>query len=255
VVERVLFALVANRALAPSSKLAATGWAAHDVHLPGLTGSDYTVSDDACYRAVDWLIRVEDQIARGVFDVVAHLLNLEIDLIFFDTTSTYFETEDPDPPAWRDQRGRVLDPDAQPGGESGGEVEQGAEDPPVGAAGRAGFRTHDKSKDARDDLPQVVVVHIRGQPPTPGRRRRRPNRRGRDLFVVADHDIRGARYCRKVASRPAWDASSTITTSTMPGSIRNWSAIRYMFAASRPDLALSVGSPRSMIFPRGLTRT
>src|SRR5690606_41402564 len=48
VVERVLFALVANRALAPSSKLAATGWMAHDVHIPGLGG--YTVSDDACYR-------------------------------------------------------------------------------------------------------------------------------------------------------------------------------------------------------------
>ena len=36
VVERVLFALVANRALAPSSKLAATSWVAHDVHVPGL---------------------------------------------------------------------------------------------------------------------------------------------------------------------------------------------------------------------------
>ena len=56
VVERVLLALVANRALAPSSKLAATSWVAHDVHLPGLTGSDYRVSDDACYRAMDWLI-------------------------------------------------------------------------------------------------------------------------------------------------------------------------------------------------------
>jgi hypothetical protein len=44
VAERVLFALVANRALAPSSKLAATSWVAHDVHLPGLA----TVSDDAC---------------------------------------------------------------------------------------------------------------------------------------------------------------------------------------------------------------
>src|SRR3954453_18047073 len=33
VVERVLFALVANRALAPSSKLAATCWVAHDVPL------------------------------------------------------------------------------------------------------------------------------------------------------------------------------------------------------------------------------
>jgi hypothetical protein len=80
VVERVLFALVANRALAPSSKLAATSWVAHDVHIPGLAA----VSDDACYRAMDWLIAVEDKLARGVFDQVAHLLNLEVDLIFFD---------------------------------------------------------------------------------------------------------------------------------------------------------------------------
>ena len=94
VVERVLFALVANRALAPSSKLAATSWVAHDVHVPGLE----QVSDDACYRAMDWLIQVEAQLARGVFDQVAHLLNLEVDLIFFDTTSTYFETEGAD--AW-----------------------------------------------------------------------------------------------------------------------------------------------------------
>ena len=109
VVERVLFALVANRALAPSSKLAATSWVAHDVHLPGLA----EVSDDACYRAMDWLIAVEDKLARGVFDAVAHLLNLEVDLIFFDTTTTYFETEQPDEPVWRDQHGRVVHPTAR----------------------------------------------------------------------------------------------------------------------------------------------
>jgi hypothetical protein len=149
VVERVLFALVANRALAPSSKLAATSWIAHDVHLPGLTGSDQHVSDDACYRAMDWLIQVEDRLARGVFDAVAHLLNLEVDLIFFDTTSTYFETETADEPAWRDKHGRVLDggTDRSPDGEVA----------PEGAAGKVGFRTHGKSKDSRDDLPQVVV--------------------------------------------------------------------------------------------------
>src|SRR3954452_23787084 len=106
-VERVLFALVANRALAPSSKLAATSWVAHEVHLPGLA----EVSDDACYRAMDWLIAVEDKLARGVFDAVAHLLNLEVDLIFFDTTSTYFETEDPDELVWLDDHGRRVEDD------------------------------------------------------------------------------------------------------------------------------------------------
>jgi DDE family transposase len=153
VVERVLFALVANRALAPSSKLAATSWIAHDVHLPGLTGGDYRVSDDACYRAMDWLLAVEDRLAHGVFDAVAHLLNLEVDLIFFDTTSTYFETEQADEPVWRDQHGRVLPEQhdlACTDGGTGGEV-------PDRASTKIGFRTHGKSKDSRDDLPQVVV--------------------------------------------------------------------------------------------------
>jgi DDE family transposase len=149
VVERVLFALVANRALAPSSKLAATSWVAQDVHIPGLD----EVSDDACYRAMDWLIAVEEKLARGVFDAVADLFNLEVDLIFFDTTSTYFETEDPDPALWRDEHGRVVEPsdDSADGG-----VADGGE-PPAGAIGRAGFRSRGKSKDSRDDLPQIVV--------------------------------------------------------------------------------------------------
>jgi hypothetical protein len=34
--ERVLFGLVANRALAPSSKLAAADWITNDVHVDGL---------------------------------------------------------------------------------------------------------------------------------------------------------------------------------------------------------------------------
>ena len=138
VVERVLFTLVANRALAPSSKLAATGWLARDVHVPGIEAT----TDDACYRAMDWLVAHEDRIARAVFDAVADLLNLEVDLIFFDTTSTYFETEDADEPVARDERGRV-NPD--PGAEPSDPVRD------------VGFRTHGKSKDSRDDLPQVIV--------------------------------------------------------------------------------------------------
>src|SRR6266851_1849141 len=50
--ERVLFALVANRALAPSSKLAAARWVNQDVLIPGLPAT----SDDACYRAMGWLL-------------------------------------------------------------------------------------------------------------------------------------------------------------------------------------------------------
>jgi hypothetical protein len=123
------------------------------VHLPGLDA----VSDDACYRAMDGLIQVEDKLARGVFDAVAHLLNLEVDLIFFDTTSTYFETEQPDKPVWRDQHGRVIDTDTDSDTNgTGGEGTDGGT-PPAGATAQAGFRTYGKSKDSRDDLPQVVV--------------------------------------------------------------------------------------------------
>ena len=155
IVERVLFTLVANRALAPSSKLAATGWLADRVHIPGIEAT----SDDACYRAMDWLLTVEPQLARGVFDQVAHLLNLEVDLIFFDTTSTYFQTEDPDEPVWRDPNGRRLpDPAAvDPSGEGDGGDGDGGDAVPEGAADRVGFRTFGKSKDSRDDLPQVIV--------------------------------------------------------------------------------------------------
>jgi hypothetical protein len=60
-VERILFALVANRALKPSSKLAATDWIAHDVHITGLTD----VLDEACYRAMDILHDIEATFCRG----------------------------------------------------------------------------------------------------------------------------------------------------------------------------------------------
>src|SRR6266540_2126197 len=102
---RVLFALVTNRALAPSSKLAAAGWVTHDVHIPGLA----EVSDDACYRAMDWLLEVEPVLARDVYAATADLLNLEVDLLFFDTTSTYFETDTCDEPVWRDVVGRPVE--------------------------------------------------------------------------------------------------------------------------------------------------
>jgi len=141
VTERVLFSLVANRALAPSSKLAAADWVTHDVHVDGLPDID----DDACYRAMDWLHEVTDDLEKRVFDEVANLLNLEVDLLFFDTTSTYFELEEPDEPAARDDKGRLLTDDRPPAEEDGEPADQ------------AGFRAFGKSKDSRDDLPQIVI--------------------------------------------------------------------------------------------------
>src|SRR5216684_76132 len=138
--ERVLFALVANRALAPSSKLAAARWISDDVLIPGLPAT----SDDACYRAMGWLLEIKDQLERKVFDNLAGLLNLEVDLLFFDTASTYFVTEEADEPVARDKNGNAVTSENTDG------EEDGAREP-------AGFRTWGKSKDHRDDLPQVVI--------------------------------------------------------------------------------------------------
>ena len=146
-VERVLFALVANRALAASSKLAAAGWVTDDVHIDGLPET----TDDACYRAMDWLLEIAGDLERAVFWQVASLLDLEVDLLFFDTTSTYFELDEPDAPLARDQRGMAV---PQPDGDGHGADGEGDG---AAMATMAGFRGYGKSKDHRDDLPQVVV--------------------------------------------------------------------------------------------------
>ena len=135
--ERVLFALVANRALAPSSKLAAARWISEGALITGLPSA----SDDACYRAMDWLLEIKDQLEKKVFDTLADLLNLEVDLLFFDTTSTYFVMEEADEPVARDKHGNAV----------------GSEDTDGEVGEPAAFRTYGKSKDHRDDLPQVVI--------------------------------------------------------------------------------------------------
>ncbi|MCA1699173.1 MAG: IS1634 family transposase, partial [Actinobacteria bacterium] len=123
--ERVVFAMVANRALEPLSKLAASKWVTERAWIAGLE----ELSEDACYRAMDWLLEVEDELAEAVYFATADLLNLEVDLLFFDTTSTYFERDEGEAEV-TDQDGNVI---------------------------RPAFRTYGKSKDHRDDLPQVVI--------------------------------------------------------------------------------------------------
>jgi Transposase DDE domain len=136
VTERVLFALVANRALEPSSKLAAAHWVGRKAWIDALPET----TDDACYRAMDWLHRAKDSVEKEVFHQVANLLNLEVDLLFFDTSSTYFELDAEDQEVPRDKNGNVT-----------GDEQEAAEGKP------APFRAYGKSKDHRDDLPQVVI--------------------------------------------------------------------------------------------------
>jgi transposase len=116
--ERVLFALVANRAVAPMSKLSAAEWVCQDAAIPGLS----TMDEDQAYRAMDLLVDADThaRVQEAVFFAVANLLNLEVDLLFFDTTSTYFERDDEDD-------------------------------------GQDAFRRFGHSKDHRPDLPQIVI--------------------------------------------------------------------------------------------------
>ncbi|MER7001448.1 IS1634 family transposase [Dactylosporangium sp. NPDC000555] len=82
--ERVLFALVANRAIAPMSKLSAAEWVREDTVIPGLS----TMDEEHAYRAMDLLVDADTtgQVQESVFSAVANVLNLEVDVLFFDTT-------------------------------------------------------------------------------------------------------------------------------------------------------------------------
>ena len=79
-VERVLFALVAQRALEPGSKLAATGWIADGWRSSGSSSSP-TIRPTGRWTSCStpWT-----RSPREVFASVAHLLNLDVDLVFVD---------------------------------------------------------------------------------------------------------------------------------------------------------------------------
>ena len=132
-VERIVFALVAQRALKPGSKLAATDWVAKRVAIEGLT--EFT--DDQAYRAMDFLLKALPEIASEIFGSVAHLLNLDLDIIFVDTTSTYWELDGADELA---------------------DLQETVDDDGITRPVENGARAFGHSKDHRTDLPQVVIA-------------------------------------------------------------------------------------------------
>jgi len=104
------------------------------------------VSDDACYRAMDFLHAALAELQERVFFTVASLLDLEVDLLFFDTTSTYWET---------DRLSEELQ-EADQQHDDQQALENDDHEPPVLV--ESGRRRYSKnSKDHRPDLPQVVV--------------------------------------------------------------------------------------------------
>jgi transposase len=89
------------------------------------------------YRAMDFLLESLPELRETVLFTVADLLHLQVDLLFFDTTSTYFELEQAD-----------TDPNDETA---------------------PGFRSHGHYKDHRDDLPQAVIGMAVTRGGVPGR--------------------------------------------------------------------------------------
>lgn len=92
-VERAPFAMVANRACAPAPKLYChEQWLKEDVRIAGAA----KLGLQHLYRAMDFLEANKEAIERAIFYHVADLLNLDVEVIFYDTTSLQFEIDEED---------------------------------------------------------------------------------------------------------------------------------------------------------------
>ncbi len=133
-VERALFAMVANRACAPCSKLYCyEQWLKEDVRIAGTEA----LSLQHLYRAMDFLEANKEAIERAIFFRVADLCNLDVEVIFYDTTSLHFEVDEQD---------RGFGPE----GVVHGSLAAGRKQYPA-------LRKRGHSKNGRTDAPQIVV--------------------------------------------------------------------------------------------------
>ena len=131
--EMALFAMAAQRLDDPGAKLScATRWLPDTAWLPEASN----LAVDQLYRALDFLAVWSDAIERDVFLRSADLLRLDVDLIFYDTTTAYFEIDAPDEhyELWG---GRRFAPPRQRGHNKEG-------------------RGH--NKEGRDNQPQVIIA-------------------------------------------------------------------------------------------------
>jgi hypothetical protein len=123
--ERAIFAMVANRALHPYSKLYCwEQWVREEVYLP----SAQDLSLHHLYFAMDFLEDHKEAIEKEIFFKMADLMNADVDVIFYDTTSLHFEVDEEDA-ATLLHHGREYEP----------------------------LRKRGHSKNGRGDAPQIVV--------------------------------------------------------------------------------------------------
>ena len=133
-IERALFAMVANRACAPSSKLYChEQWLAEDVRIEGCEALEL----HHLYRAMDFLEAHKEALEEGLYFRMADLLNLDVEVVFYDTTSLHFEVDEEDT------------------GVGEGDEVRGSR--AAGAKTYRAVRKRGKSKNGRGDVPQVMV--------------------------------------------------------------------------------------------------
>jgi len=92
--ERALLAMTANRLCEPSSKLGVWDRWLSTVYLPSC--NDLRLKH--MYEAMDLLHEHSETVEKNVFFEVANLFNLEVDLIFYDTTTASFHIDYEDDP-------------------------------------------------------------------------------------------------------------------------------------------------------------
>jgi hypothetical protein len=123
--DAALLAMAAQRLARPGSKLACHERWLDRVWLPAARG----LALDQLYRALDLLAEHGDAIEAEVFWHSADLFKLDVDLVFYDATTAWFECDDEDvvPETWR---GLTFEP----------------------------LRKRGHSKEGRDNDPQVIIA-------------------------------------------------------------------------------------------------
>ena len=86
--QHAVFAMVANRLVAPCSKRRLVEWTASDVVMPEGWSAP---SLDQYYRALDAVAAVKEETETHLYARLCDLTNLDLRLVCYDLTSTYFE--------------------------------------------------------------------------------------------------------------------------------------------------------------------
>ena len=87
--ERALLAMVANRLCEPESKLGVWDRWLEKVYMP----SCGSLKLDNMYEAMDLLYEHSEEVEKQIFNETANLFNLQVDLIFYDTTTASFSID------------------------------------------------------------------------------------------------------------------------------------------------------------------